>query len=206
MANVEVLDWKKKKVSDVELSDQVFACDVKKNVLHDVVKWQLASRRQGTHKTKTRAFVSGGGRKPFKQKGTGNARQGTNRSPLMPGGAILFGPQPRDYSYALPKKLKRAGLRMALSYLNKNGKLSIVDAMNSEGKTGELDSRLKAFGVQKAVLIDGSVNEKFKQAAKNLKSYKYFPVEGLNVYDLLKFDHVILTKDSIDSVTQRCLN
>ncbi len=207
MANVEVLDWKKKKVSTIDLDEGVFNCDVRKNILHEVVKWQLACRRQGTHKAKTRAMVRGGGKKPFKQKGTGNARQGSTRSPLLEGGGVIFGPAPRDYSYVLPKKVKRLGLKMALSYLNKNGKLSVVDNMDStEGKTGELNKRLADFGVNKAILVDGQVNEKFKRASENLKNFKYFPVAGLNVFDLLKYNHVILTKDSVESVTQRCAN
>jgi large subunit ribosomal protein L4 len=116
MATVEVVNWNKKKVGTVELASSVFEAPIRKDILHEVVKWQLASRRQGTHKAKTRSEVSGGGKKPFKQKGTGNARQGSSRSPLMPGGGILFGPTPRDYSYTLPKKVKQIGLRSALSF------------------------------------------------------------------------------------------
>ena len=204
MATVNVLNWKKEKIGQVELSSDVFEVEVRKDVLHTVVRWQLASRRAGTHMTKTKGLVSGGGKKPFKQKGTGNARQGSTRSPLMPGGGTMFGPQPRDYSYALPKKVRKVGLMMALSHLYKEGKLTVVDTMASEGKSTELNKRLKTFGVAKAVLIDASADEKFNRAAKNLANYKYFSVDGINVFDLLKFDHAVITKNSVQKIVERC--
>src|SRR5690606_33540240 len=154
MASVSVLNWDKKSVGKVELPSDVFEQPVRKDLLHTVVRWQLASRRQGTAMTKTKGLVAGGGKKPFKQKGTGNARQGSGRSPLMPGGGTMFGPQPRDYSYSLPKKVRQAGLRSALSYLQSEGRLFVVEDMKSEGKTRELAKRLEKFGVAKAVLID----------------------------------------------------
>ncbi|XGC80093.1 50S ribosomal protein L4 [Bdellovibrio bacteriovorus] len=204
MATVNVLNWKKEKVGSVELAADVFETPVKKEVLHTVVQWQLASRRQGTHMTKTKGLVSGGGKKPFKQKGTGGARQGSSRSPLMPGGGTMFGPQPRSYAFVLPKKVRRLGLSMALSHLQAEGKLFIVDSMQSEGKTAELNKRLKAFGLTKAVLVDATVNDKFNRASKNLESFKYFPVEGLNVFDLLKYDAAVITKDSVAKIVDRC--
>ncbi|MEN0058028.1 MAG: 50S ribosomal protein L4 [Bdellovibrio sp.] len=204
MATVNVLNWKKEKVGSVELASDVFETPVKKEVLHTVVQWQLASRRQGTHMTKTKGLVSGGGKKPFKQKGTGGARQGSSRSPLMPGGGTMFGPQPRSYAFVLPKKVRRLGLSMALSHLQKEGKLFVVDSMQSEGKTAELNKRLKAFGLTKAVLVDSSVDDKFNRASKNLQSFKYFPVEGLNVFDLLKYDAAVITKDSVAKIVDRC--
>lgn len=203
MANV--INWKKENVGQVELPADVFETQVKKEVLHQVVKWQLASRRQGTHSTKTKGLVSGGGKKPFKQKGTGNARQGSTRSPLMPGGGTTFGPLPRSYSFQLPKKLRRLGLCMALSHLNKNGRLFVVDSMDSkEGKTGELSKRLTGFGLKKAILIDSTINEKFGRASKNMRNYRYFGVEGLNVYDLLKYDAAVITKESVEKIVERC--
>ncbi|MGZ3791019.1 MAG: 50S ribosomal protein L4 [Bdellovibrio sp.] len=204
MATVNVLNWKKEKVGSVDLAADVFETPVKKDILHTVVQWQLASRRQGTHMTKTKGLVSGGGKKPFKQKGTGGARQGSTRSPLMPGGGTMFGPQPRSYAFVLPKKVRRLGLSMALSHLQKEGKLFVVDSMQSEGKTGELDKRLKAFGLKKAVLVDSQVDDKFSRATKNLESFKYFPVEGLNVFDLLKYDAAVITKDSVAKIVDRC--
>ncbi len=205
MANVNVLSWKKEKVASIDLNAAVFEAPVKKEILFDVVKWQLDSRRQGTHMTKTKGLVSGGGKKPFKQKGTGNARQGSSRSILMPGGGTAFGPQPRSYAFNLPKKVRRKGLSMALSYLLAEGRLFVVDTMTSEGKTKELSTRLKAFGLTKAVLIDADVNEKFKRAAKNLAKFKYFPVAGANVFDLLKYDSVVISRGAVESLTARCL-
>ncbi len=204
MATVNVLNWKKEKIGQLELNSDTFEVEVKKDVLHSVVKWQLACRRQGTHMTKTKGLVSGGGKKPFKQKGTGNARQGSTRSPLMPGGGTMFGPVPRSYGYVLPKKMRKAALKMALSHLLKEGKLAVVDSMNSEGKTAELNKRLKSFGINKAVLVDKSTNENFGRAAKNLTNYKYFPVDGLNVFDLLKYDFAVITKDSVAKIIERC--
>lgn len=204
MASVNVINWNNEKVGTINLDDSVFGVEVKNEILHEVVQWQLAKRRSGTHMVKTRSLVSGGGKKPFKQKGTGNARQGSTRSPLMPGGAKLFGPVPRSYEYALPKKVRKIALSMALSYLNKEGRLKIVDAMNSEGKTAELAKRLKSFGSDKAVLIDGKVNEKFKRASNNLKNFKYLSCDGANVFDLLKYNYVVLSKDSVAGLVAKC--
>jgi large subunit ribosomal protein L4 len=204
MATANVLNWKKEKIGTVELSSDVFETPVKKEVLHEVVQWQLAKRRSGTHMVKTRSLVSGGGKKPFKQKGTGNARQGSTRSPLMPGGAKLFGPVPRSYEYALPKKMRKLGLKMALSHLHSEGKLFIIEDMKSEGKTGELAKRLKAFGLNKALLIDAKTDDNFKRATSNLEKFKYFSVEGLNVFDLLKYDTALITRESIDQIVSRC--
>lgn len=204
MATVNVLNWKKEKVGSVELAADVFEREVKKEVLHTVVRWQLASRRQGTAMTKTKGLVSGGGKKPFKQKGTGNARQGSTRSPLMPGGGTTFGPQPRSYAYVLPKKVRKIGLSMALSHLVKEGRLFVVDSMKSEGKTGELNKRLASFGLKKAVLVDSHTDEMMKRASSNLPKFKYFPVEGVNVFDLLKYDAAVITKDSVAKIVERC--
>jgi large subunit ribosomal protein L4 len=204
MSLVDVLNWKKEKVGQIELNSEVFDSEVKKEILHEVVNWQLACRRQGNAHTKTKGFVSGGGKKPFKQKGTGNARQGSTRSPLMPGGGTMFGPQTRSYDYALPKKVRKIGLRMALSYLKKEGRLIVVSDMTSEGKTAELSKRLSSLGLSKALLIDAQVNENFKRASKNLEKFRYNSVEGLNVYDLLRYDFALVTKESIAKIVDRC--
>lgn len=204
MAKVTVYNWEKKKVGEVELSAEVFEQPVRKDLLHTVVRWQLACRRQGTHMTKTKGLVSGGGKKPFKQKGTGNARQGSTRSPLMPGGGTMFGPMPRDYSYNLPKKVRQAGLRSALSYLQSEGRLFIVDEMSSQGKAKELSKRLETFGLNKAVLIDREMNDLFDRASRNLTGFRYYSVDGLNVYDLLKYDTAVVTKASLERIMGRC--
>ena len=205
MAKVDVLDWNKKKVGSVELNPEVFEQPVKKAVMHSVVKWQLAKRRRGTHSTRTRSTINGTGKKPFKQKGTGNARQGSARSPLNEGGAVLFGPQPRDYSYTLPRKTKQAGLKSALSFLYGAGRLIVLDGMDSkDGKTKELSTNLKSLGLTKAVLLGSEENTNMKRASRNLKSYRYYGTEGLNVYDLLKFDNVVISKDMLPGIEQRC--
>lgn len=203
MAQVPVLNWEKKKVGEVDLAASIFEQPLRKDLLQEVVVWQLACRRQGTHNTKTRAFVRGGGKKPFKQKGTGNARQGSTRSPLNPGGAKLFGPSPRDYSYTLPKKVKQLGLKTALSFLLKEGRLVVVEGMDSKGKTKELATRLKGFGMKSSILL-GEANPTFSRAARNLKDFKFLTTTGLNVYDLLKYDGVILSKGVIKDIATRC--
>ncbi|MCB0351530.1 MAG: 50S ribosomal protein L4 [Bdellovibrionales bacterium] len=205
MAKVDILDWDKKKVGQIELDAAVFEQPVKKDVLHTLVKWQLASRRSGTHKAKSKGEVRGGGKKPFKQKGTGSARQGSSRSPLNPGGGVAFGPKPRNYSYSVPKKIKQLGLKSALSYLFSNEKLFVIDEMSSsEGKTKELAARLKNFGLNKVVLIDGNVNQKMTRASRNLETCRYYTTAGLNVYDLLKYDAAIVSKNSLEGIAARC--
>jgi large subunit ribosomal protein L4 len=205
MAKVDILDWDKKKVGQVDLNPDVFEQPVKKAVLHAVTKWQLASRRRGTHMAKSKGMVSGGGKKPFKQKGTGSARQGSSRSPLMPGGGVVFGPKPRDYSYTLPKKMKHEGFKSALSHLLSTGRIIVLDSLTTtDGKTNALSKNLKKLGFEKAVLIDATENEKTARAARNLPKYRYYSVEGMNVYDLLKYNGVILAKESLEKIAARC--
>lgn len=205
MAKIDVLGWDKKVVGSVELPSEIIEREVKVEVLHAMVRWQLASRRQGTHATKTKGLVSGGGKKPFKQKGTGNARQGSTRSPLMPGGGTMFGPQPKSYAYKLPRTMKQAGLKTALSHLYKEGRFFVVDEMTSkEGKTKEISKVLSKFGLSKALLISEKQDENFARATRNLKKYRYNTVSGVNVYDLMKYDAVVFTKDSISAVIAKC--
>jgi len=204
VATANIVNFKSEKVGQVELPDDIFNVEVREDVLHSVVRWQLASRRQGTHMTKTKGLVSGGGKKPFKQKGTGSARQGSTRSPLMPGGGTIFGPEPRDYSYQLPKKMRRVALQMALSFLSKSGKLIVVDELKSSGKTGELSKALSGMKLKKAVMIDAEANQKFSRAARNLDKFRYYGVDGLNVFDLLKYDTLLITKASIAPIVERC--
>jgi large subunit ribosomal protein L4 len=205
MATVDVLSWENKKVGSVELNSAVFEIPVRKEILHSIVRWQLAGRRQGTHKAKTRGEVSGGGKKPFKQKGTGNARQGSTRSPLMPGGGITFGPVPRDYSYSLNRKFKQLGLKTALSLLVSEGKLKVVDQMSlKEGKTKDLVKQLKVVGLEKALLIDSQSEANFSRASRNLPKIQFRTVDGLNVYDLLKFETAVITKGSLAKIEERC--
>lgn len=201
----EVVNWEGKKVSEISIREELFKEKPSKSLLHTVVVWQLARRRQGDHKVKTRSEVSGGGRKPFRQKGTGAARQGSIRSPLLKGGGVAHGPKKRSYDWALPKKIRKKALKHALSYLFHEKRLLFVENMKSkEGKTKELSLKLKKMGFQKALLVDETAEEKFKRACRNLKNFKFLVAEGLNVYDLLKFDRVILTPDLLTTIYRKC--
>lgn len=203
MANLEVTSIDNKKVGTVEVPAIIASEEFSANLVHAVVRWQLASKRQGTAMTKTKGFVSGGGKKPFKQKGTGNARQGSTRSPLMPGGGTTFGPQPRDYSYAMPKKMKKTALKMVLNHMVQNNKIKIVDSLSSDGKTNKLNKQLLGFGFKKAVLSDLATNEKLNQASKNLRSFKFLPSTSINVFDLLKYDALIISKASFEDLSSK---
>ena len=194
----KLLNWKKEKVADLELPPSLFHQEIRWELINEVVRWQRACARQGTHKAKTRADVSGGGKKPFRQKGTGNARQGSIRSPLNRGGGVTFGPKPRSYKYVLPAKIRKTALRQTLSWLWNEKRVFFMEDMNSpEGKTKELSNRLKNFGLKKALLVDQDGDPLFKRACANLKSFQFLPVEGLNVYDLLKYDHLVMSKKSV---------
>lgn len=204
MASLQVFDWNKKEVGKLEANASIFETEVRKDILHSVVRWQLACKRQGTHKAKTRGEVRGGGKKPFKQKGTGNARQGSTRSPINEGGGVIFGPSPRDYSYTLPKKTKAMGLKSALSYLNKEGRIFVVKAVeSSDGKTKAFSDQLKTMGLTKALIVDESKNDMVIRASKNLGKFKYITVPGVNVYDLLKFDNLVITESAIKALENR---
>lgn len=205
MIKANVLNWEGKKVSVIAIKESLFTKKLNKYLFQEVVKWQLACKRQGDHKVKTRSEVSGGGKKPFRQKGTGNARQGSIRSPLLQGGGVAHGPKKRSYAWALPKKTRKQALRNALSYLFQEKRLIFVEDMKSnEGKTKELDSRFKKMGWEKALLVDEKSQDKFERACKNLKSFKFLLAEGLNVQDVLKYDRVILTPHLLKTVYRKC--
>ncbi len=183
---IDIVNIAGKKVGQVDLSDAVFAAEVKEHLLWEMVKAQRAASRAGTHKTKKRDEVRGGGKKPYKQKGTGNARQGSTRSPQFVGGGKVWGPQPRDYSYTVPKKVKRAALASALSLRAQEKKLVIVDSFAfAAPKTKQLAGILKTLGAEKAVVVDGKANVNLSKSARNLTRAKVLPPEGLNVYDIL---------------------
>lgn len=203
MLSVPVLDMNKKEVGSLDVPEEIFKAEVRPDIMQGVVRWQLACRRAGTVATKTKGLVRGGGKKPFKQKGTGEARQGSSRSPLMPGGGTAFGPQPRDYSYTLPRQMKRAGLKTALSYLMAEGRLWVVDSLKSDGKTKSLHTLLKKFGVEKTLLVDDATNTNLKRAALNLAKFKFVAVQGLNVFDLLKYDSCVVSKAAVSILLER---
>jgi len=204
MAQCDLYNLEKKKVGKIELPDQIFAAPVKPHLFHEVTTWQLAKRRRGTADTKERAEVRGGGRKPWKQKGTGRARAGTNRSPIWRGGGTIFGPQPRDYDYPLPKKVRMAALRSALSLRHQEGKLLLLDAFSSpEIKTKAFVKAMEGLGIKSAVLVTDGENLNLERSARNVPWVKVLRHNGLNVYDILKYEHLIILKPAIEKIEER---
>ncbi len=201
------------KIGEVEVSDEVFGVEVRPHLFHEVVKMQLANRRRGTHKGKTRAEVSGGGKKPFKQKGTGHARQGTSRSPHMVGGGWAFAKRNRDYSYSLNKKKMRAALCSVLSMVAGEGKVKVVDNFDvAEIKTKAVASTLNVLNVERALVVDCKAgdkefttlnNENLRLSVRNLQNYKYLRPEGVNVYDVLHFGGVVVTRQGLERLEAR---
>lgn len=198
MPRVDVWDVNKNKVGEIELSDRVFACPVKAHLLHDVVRMQLANRRRGTASTKTRGEVSGGGRKPWRQKGTGRARAGSNTSPLWKRGGVVFGPKPRDYSFSLPKKVKKAALCSALSLKLGQDKLMILKEIALTGiKTKEMVRVLANLKVGNGLLVIPDGEEKIEKSSRNVAGFKVLRACGLNVYDLLRFEKVLILEEAV---------
>jgi large subunit ribosomal protein L4 len=203
MAVTDLFDIKGEKVGQVEIKDEVFNCEVKRHLIHDVVTMQLANRRRGTAATKTRKEVSGGGKKPFKQKGTGRARQGTSRSPLMPGGGTVFGPHPRDYRYTLPKKVKRSALRSVLTVRYAGSSMKVLDKLELAGiSTKDFNGILKVLNLSKPLLVIDKKDEVVEKSARNIPRVKVLRVEGLNVYDIVKFDQLVLTLDALRKIEE----
>jgi len=197
MAKFDVYDLEKKKVGEIELADTVFAAEVNEHLFYEVVKAKLASDRSGTHAVKNRSLVSGGGKKPWKQKSTGRARQGSTRASQFVGGGKAMGPKPRDYSYEVPKKVRKAALRSALSLRGKDGKLVIVNAWAPAApKTSAAAKVLAKLGAKKALVVDGAANATLAKSVRNLEGSDFLPFEGLNVYDILRHDTIVLTQDT----------
>ncbi len=194
MAKFDVYDLEKKKVGELDLADAVFAGEVNEHLFYEVVKAKLATDRSGTHAVKNRSLVSGGGKKPFRQKHTGRARQGSSRASHMVGGGKAMGPKPRDYSYDVPKKVRKAALRSALSLRNRDQKIVIVQEWIPAGpKTSAAAKVLEKLGARKALVVDGAVNRSLAKSVRNLDGSDFMPVEGLNVYDILRHDSIVLT-------------
>lgn len=201
---IDIVNIEGKKVGSIELADAVFGAEVKEHLLWEVVKAQRAARRAGTHSTRTRANVRGGGKKPYKQKGTGNARQGSTRAPNFVGGGKVFGPHPRDYSFTVPKKVRRAALASALSLRAQEKKLVVLDKLTFDlPKTKRLVGILKTLGVPSAVVVDGKENVQLSKSARNLPSSKYLPPEGLNVYDILDHAGLVITAGAVKQIEAR---
>ena len=201
MASITVYDMKKNKVADLELSDAVFNADVKEYLIHEAVKVQLANRRAGTVAVKNRAAVSGGGKKPFRQKGTGNARQGCSRAPQYPGGGVAFGPQPKEYDLAMNKKTRKAALRSALSYLFKEQKLTVVNSLSLDAiSTKSFVSVLNNFEIAKTLVVTDERCNNLELSARNVKNVKVLGPQGLNIFDMMKYKNIIFTQDAVKVV------
>ena len=209
MATFDVVNLQGKKVREVQLDDAVFAAEIKEHLLWEVVKQQLASRRQGTHSTLHRGEVRGGGKKPFRQKGTGNARQGSTRAPNHVGGAKVFSPKPRDYEYNVPKKIRQAALRSALSLRARDKGLIILEDIAPSHfekpktkKAAELLSSLKATS---ALLVAPADSTNVAKSMRNLADSKFLAVEGLNTYDILNYPALVLTEKTAKAIESRLL-
>jgi len=201
----DVINLDNKSVGSLDLADAVFGIDVREDILQRVVRWQLAKRQSGNHKTKTLGEVSGSTKKPFKQKGTGRARQGSTRAGHMRGGGKAFGPVVRSHGHALPKKVRRLGLKTALSAKAKDGNLVVIDeAQSSDGRTKPLAAQIKKLGWQSALIIDGAPpNNRFYDAARNLIGIDVMSEKGANVYDILRREKLVLTKLAVEKLEER---
>jgi large subunit ribosomal protein L4 len=206
MAVCDVVNTSADKVGEMEVSDALFSVEVKPGVLHEVVCMQRANRRSGNASTKTRGEVRGGGAKPWRQKGTGRARAGTNNSPIWRGGGTTFGPRPRDYSYKLPKKVRRLALRMALSARMDEGNIVIVDQFTMEApKTKEFVGVMKNFDFNNCLVVTETDNANVQLSARNAVGYKVLPVAGLNVFDILKYPKLMLMQSSLEQLEARLI-
>jgi large subunit ribosomal protein L4 len=191
-------------VGDIELNDAVFGIEPNQNVVHDAVVMQQASLRQGTHAVKNRSAVAGGGRKPWRQKGTGRARQGSIRSPQWVGGGVVFGPTPRSYSYKLPKKVRRLAVRSVLSAKVQENELVVLDALTLDApKTKEIVAILSNLSADsKALIVTGDYNEAVAMSARNIPGVTVVTADGVNVLDLVKHDKLVITKDAVEKVEE----
>lgn len=202
MANVKMFNMSGSEVGTIDLNDSIFAVEVNTHVMHQAVVQYLANQRQGTQSALTRAEVRGGGRKPWRQKGTGRARQGSIRSPQWTGGGVVFAPKPRDYSFKLNKKVKRLALKSALTTKVNDGKLVVLDELTVNAKTKEMASVLSNLNVAKALVIVEDNNNNAVVAARNIPTVKTASVNTINVYDVLKYDSLVLTKAVVEKIEE----
>jgi len=201
MATLGVYDIGNQKVSDVEVDERVFGVEIKPSLFYDAVRHDLATQRKGTAATKNRTLVRGGGAKPWRQKGTGRARAGTRRSPLWRGGGTIFGPMPRGYGFSLPKKVKKAALRAALTLKRQEGRLIVLDSFPLEGfKTQKVLEVLKTFQVENALIVTDEKNPLLERSARNIPGLQVLRHIGLNVYDILNHEHLILLKPAVQRI------
>lgn len=200
----DVFTTAKKKVGSVDLDEAIFGAEVKEHLFYDAVRYQMARRRQGSHQTKGRTEVSGGGKKPFKQKGTGRARQGTTRAAQMRGGGVVFGPHNRDHSHKMPKKVRRAALKSALSRRVEEKAMTVFDAFEMEAiKTKDFKAVMDNFGFDSLLLVLDSPSDTVSRSARNLPGVTVLPVTGLNVYDILNHKNLAMTKSAVEGVVAR---
>ena len=201
----EIKSLENKVLKQIDLNKSIFGLEVKNDIIHRMIRFQLAKKRSGNHKTKGISELSGTTRKPFKQKGTGSARQGSRRSPQMRGGAVIFGPEVRSHSHKLPKKIKSLALRMALSNKFKEGKLTVVsDFKINKPKTSFLKNLLAKLNINSALFIDGKEIEKnFKFAIRNVPMTDFLPITGINVYDIVRRDSLVLSEKALDGLNER---
>ena len=204
MPTIDVKDWNNKKVGSVELSEEIFGYPYKEHLIHEAVRNYLASLRQGTHKVKNRSEVSGSGKKPYRQKGTGRARQGGNRPPIHRHGGTVFGPTPRDYSYKMNAQEKKAALKSALSQRVKEGKLVLLSDLNvEEAKTNAVARKFAGIGVEgKALLVDSFENTNLALAARNNPKLQLVDPLHVNVYDVVNARYIVLSQDALQRLTE----
>jgi len=201
MATIDVYNLERTKVDEMNLSDEVFNTDVREYLIHEAVKIQLANRRAGTVKVKTRSEVSGGGRKPFKQKGTGGARQGCIRAPHYPGGGVAFGPKPKVYNLSMNKKARKAAIKSVLSLFYKGNKLTVVNNFDLESiSTKSFVSVLDRFELNKTLLVIDSENRNLVLSARNIKNVKVLYADSINIFDMMKYQSVMISQSAVRKV------
>lgn len=201
MPSIALYNMNREKIGEVALNEQIFSAEVKESLIHQALKVQLANRRAGTVKTKTRAEVSGGGKKPFKQKGTGNARQGCSRAPQYPGGGTVFGPQPKTYNLAINKKARKAALRSLLSMQLKSERITVLDQLDfSQISTKDFVGFMKKFDLERSLIITEEPSTNLFLSSRNVPYVKLLKADGLNVYDVLKYRNVVMTKGAVQLV------
>jgi len=206
MAVCDVLNTRAEKVGEIDLNDSLFNVEINTGILHEVVCMQRANRRSGNACTKTRGEVSGGGAKPWRQKGTGRARSGSRTSPVWRGGGTVFGPKPRDYSYSMPKKVRRLALKMAMSVRKQEGNLVVVETFElPDIKTKDFVGVMKNFQFDNCLVITGDIDDNISLSARNAVGYKVLPVAGLNVYDILKHSKLMLIQSSLAKIEERLM-
>jgi len=206
MALIDVVNQKGEKVDSVELDETIFNSEIRENLVQNVVVWQLAKRRAGTASTKTRSEVRGGGKKPWRQKGTGRARAGTNRSPIWTGGGTIFGPKPRSYEFSLNKKARKAALRSVLTAKLRDNHLTVVDKIELEApKTKLFFETMRALGLEngKTLFVVPEKDEILSRSSRNLYHVLVLPTAGINVYDLLRFENLVLLQGAIPTIHER---